>query len=46
MERNMLSLFLVPDGVLSVLPGYGHTVGKDIASHPLVKKVDITVRRA
>ncbi|KAF8450611.1 aldehyde dehydrogenase domain-containing protein [Boletus edulis BED1] len=32
----------VPDGVFTVLPGYGHTTGKQIASHPLVRKVDIT----
>ena len=33
----------VPAGVLSVLPGYGRTTGKDLVSHPLVRKVDITV---
>ncbi|KAF8551470.1 aldehyde dehydrogenase [Imleria badia] len=32
----------VPDGVFTVLPGYGHTTGKQLASHPLVRKVDIT----
>lgn len=34
---------LVPLGVLSVLPGYGPTTGAEIVSHPLVRKVDITV---
>ncbi|KAI0306826.1 Aldehyde/histidinol dehydrogenase [Multifurca ochricompacta] len=33
----------VPSGVLSVLPGPGATTGKDLVSHPLVRKVDITV---
>jgi acyl-CoA reductase-like NAD-dependent aldehyde dehydrogenase len=33
----------VPDGVLSVLPGPGATTGKELVSHPLVRKVDITV---
>ncbi|KAH8830407.1 aldehyde dehydrogenase domain-containing protein [Flagelloscypha sp. PMI_526] len=32
----------VPAGVLSVLPGYGHTAGKDIVSHPLIRHVDVT----
>ncbi|CAL1701213.1 unnamed protein product [Somion occarium] len=32
----------VPPGVLSVLPGYGRTIGKEIVSHPLIRKVDIT----
>ncbi|EME44588.1 hypothetical protein DOTSEDRAFT_62969 [Dothistroma septosporum NZE10] len=32
----------LPDGVLSVLPGYGATTGKALVSHPLVKKVDVT----
>ncbi|THH09139.1 hypothetical protein EW146_g8770 [Bondarzewia mesenterica] len=32
----------VPPGVLSILPGYGRTTGKDLVSHPLVRKVDIT----
>ncbi|KAI0082397.1 aldehyde dehydrogenase [Panus rudis PR-1116 ss-1] len=32
----------VPSGVLSVLPGYGRIIGKELASHPLVRKVDIT----
>ncbi|TFK55538.1 aldehyde dehydrogenase [Heliocybe sulcata] len=36
----------VPDGVLSVLPGYGVTTGKDIVSDTLVRKVDITARTA
>jgi acyl-CoA reductase-like NAD-dependent aldehyde dehydrogenase len=33
----------VPPGVLSILPGYGHITGKQIISHPLVRKVDVTV---
>ncbi|OBZ76685.1 Betaine aldehyde dehydrogenase 1, chloroplastic, partial [Grifola frondosa] len=32
----------VPPGVLSVLPGYGRTVGKALVSDPLIRKVDIT----
>ncbi|KAK4551521.1 hypothetical protein LTR86_011128 [Recurvomyces mirabilis] len=32
----------IPDGVFSVLPGYGATTGKALVSHPLVKKVDVT----
>jgi hypothetical protein len=36
----------VPRGALSVLPGFGATTGKDLISHPLVKKVDITVSTA
>ncbi|KAH9943279.1 aldehyde dehydrogenase [Epithele typhae] len=32
----------VPPGVLQVLPGYGHKVGKMLVSDPIVKKVDIT----
>ncbi|KAG2060133.1 aldehyde dehydrogenase [Suillus hirtellus] len=32
----------LPDGVLTILPGYGHTTGKQLATHPLVRKVDIT----
>jgi len=35
--------FQVPSGVLSVLPGPGITTGKDLVSHPLIRKVDITV---
>ncbi|KAI4526590.1 aldehyde dehydrogenase [Schizophyllum commune Loenen D] len=34
----------VPPGVLSVLPGFGPTTGKALVSHPLIRKVDITVR--
>jgi len=34
---------VVPDGVFTVLPGHGPTTGKQLASHPLVQKVDITV---
>lgn len=33
----------VPPGILSVLPGYGPTVGKEVVSHPAIRKVDITV---
>ncbi|WYZ34053.1 hypothetical protein EsH8_I_000329 [Colletotrichum jinshuiense] len=32
----------VPDGVFSVLPGYGATTGKALVEHPLVRKVDVT----
>lgn len=32
----------LPDGVFSVLPGYGASTGKALVSHPLVKKVDVT----
>ncbi|KAH9983074.1 aldehyde dehydrogenase [Russula compacta] len=32
----------VPSGVLSVLPGPGTTTGKELVSHPLIRKVDIT----
>ncbi|KAI0089093.1 aldehyde dehydrogenase [Irpex rosettiformis] len=32
----------VPLEVLSVLPGYGRTVGKEIVSNPIIKKVDVT----
>jgi len=32
----------LPDGVFSVLPGYGATTGKILVEHPLVKKVDVT----
>ncbi|KAL4076175.1 aldehyde dehydrogenase domain-containing protein [Scleroderma citrinum] len=32
----------VPEGVVTVLPGHGHTTGAQLASHPLVRKVDIT----
>ncbi|KAF3763243.1 aldehyde dehydrogenase [Cryphonectria parasitica EP155] len=32
----------VPDGVFSVLPGYGATTGKALVSHVLVRKVDVT----
>ncbi|KIP12800.1 hypothetical protein PHLGIDRAFT_27178 [Phlebiopsis gigantea 11061_1 CR5-6] len=36
----------VPKGVLTVLPGYGKTVGKQIVSDPLIRKVDITAGTA
>ncbi|EJD01005.1 aldehyde dehydrogenase [Fomitiporia mediterranea MF3/22] len=32
----------LPDGVLTVLPGLGHTTGKDLCSNPSISKVDIT----
>ncbi|KAK6394231.1 hypothetical protein LTR65_002077 [Meristemomyces frigidus] len=32
----------LPDGVFSVLPGYGASTGKALVSHPLVKKIDVT----
>ncbi|KAI1820689.1 aldehyde dehydrogenase [Xylaria intraflava] len=32
----------LPDGVLSVLPGYGALTGKALVSDPLVRKVDVT----
>ncbi|RKU40350.1 hypothetical protein DL546_000579 [Coniochaeta pulveracea] len=32
----------VPDGVFSVLPGYGATTGKALVGHPFAKKVDVT----
>jgi acyl-CoA reductase-like NAD-dependent aldehyde dehydrogenase len=34
--------FPVPAGILSVLPG-GPVIGKEIVSHPAIRKVDITV---
>lgn len=34
----------VPPGVLSVLPGYGRTIGREIVSNSSIRKVDITVR--
>lgn len=32
----------IPDGVFSVLPGYGAVTGKALVEHTLVKKVDVT----
>lgn len=32
----------VPDGVVSVLPGYGLVTGQALVAHPLVRKVDVT----
>lgn len=32
----------LPDGVFSVLPGYGAITGKALVSHPLIRKVDVT----
>ncbi|KAL6305834.1 aldehyde dehydrogenase [Sparassis latifolia] len=36
----------LPPGILTVLPGNGKTIGKAIASNPLVRKVDITAGTA
>jgi Aldehyde dehydrogenase family len=43
LECHGLSIHSVPSGVLSVLPGPGATTGRQLVSHPLVRKVDITV---
>lgn len=32
----------VPEGVFSVLPGYGASTGAALCGHPLVRKVDVT----
>jgi acyl-CoA reductase-like NAD-dependent aldehyde dehydrogenase len=32
----------LPDGVFSVLPGYGAVTGRALVGHPLVRKVDLT----
>ena len=32
----------VPDGVLSVVPGYGTVAGAALVAHPLIRKVDVT----
>ncbi|KAE9994099.1 hypothetical protein EG327_001497 [Venturia inaequalis] len=32
----------LPDGVFTVLPGFGHTTGKALVEHSLIKKVDVT----
>jgi acyl-CoA reductase-like NAD-dependent aldehyde dehydrogenase len=32
----------VPDGVLSILPGYGLITGKALIEDPRIKKVDLT----
>ncbi|KAI1193325.1 aldehyde dehydrogenase [Nemania serpens] len=32
----------LPDGVFSVLPGYGALTGRALVQHPLVRKVDVT----
>jgi acyl-CoA reductase-like NAD-dependent aldehyde dehydrogenase len=31
-----------PDGVVNVVPGFGPTAGKRIATHPAIQKVDLT----
>lgn len=41
---HMLTWMIVPAGVLSVLPGYGASTGKELVSNSLIRKVDITVR--
>lgn len=35
----------LPDGVFNVVPGYGLGTGKTLVEHPLVDKIDVTVRR-
>ena len=32
----------IPDGVVNVVPGYGHTAGARLSSHPDVKKIAFT----
>ncbi|KAF5358910.1 hypothetical protein D9758_004804 [Tetrapyrgos nigripes] len=32
----------LPEGVLSIVPGYGHITGKAIVGNPLIRKVDVT----
>ncbi|KAJ5414785.1 Aldehyde dehydrogenase C-terminal [Penicillium cosmopolitanum] len=32
----------IPDGVFTVLPGFGSKTGRFLVSHPLVRKVDVT----
>lgn len=39
---EILSQAGVPQGVFSVLPGYGATTGAALCGHPLVRKVDVT----
>jgi len=34
---------LVPEGVLTILPGLGPITGKEVVQNPLIRKVDITV---
>lgn len=36
----------VPNGVLTILPGFGQTTGKAIISNALIRKVDVTVSEA
>ncbi|KZT13009.1 aldehyde dehydrogenase [Laetiporus sulphureus 93-53] len=43
---ELAALAGVPPGVLSVLPGYGREIGPELASNPLVRKVDITAGTA
>ena len=37
-------LYTVPPDVLNVLPGTGPEMGKEIVTHPAIRKVDVTVR--
>ena len=37
------SIPLVPEGVLTILPGLGPITGKEVVQNPLIRKVDITV---
>jgi len=37
-------LHTVPPDVLNVLPGAGPEMGKEIVTHPAIRKVDVTVR--
>ncbi len=32
----------IPDGVVNVVPGFGSTAGKRVATHPGIQKVDLT----
>ena len=32
----------IPDGVLSVLVGFGHTTGRTLVENPTIRKVDVT----
>ncbi|KAK4217569.1 Aldehyde/histidinol dehydrogenase [Rhypophila decipiens] len=42
MLANVLQRAGLPDGVFSVLPGYGNITGKALVGHRLVRKVDVT----
>ncbi|KAF8269073.1 Aldehyde/histidinol dehydrogenase [Lactarius quietus] len=45
-QRVPLGVVAQITGVLSVLPGPGATTGKELVSHPLVRKVDVTAGTA